>query len=70
MVSIPIGRWKDWLEDYFSLFCFDERGKKKKKKGGGIKKIKKTRARFTPTFEFSAQSGIGKGILCNKLFRN
>lgn len=41
MVSIPIGRWKDWLEDYFSLFCFDERGKKKKKKGGGDKKNKK-----------------------------
>lgn len=41
MVSIPIGRWKDWLEDYFSLFCFDEREKKKKKKGGGDKKNKK-----------------------------
>ena len=53
MVSIPIGRWKDWLEDYFSLFCFDERKKKIKNKKIVI------RAPISSIFEFSIQSGIG-----------
>lgn len=54
MVSIPIGRWKDWLEDYFSLFCFDE-GKKEKNKKIKIQKNSHTRTRYRRYLNFSFQ---------------